>query len=156
MRIYTSYFANLKTLEEHGFYAVSICSKVPQFFEGPNIESVAPSKSILYEYKNSQQTDADKEHYKQRYIDEVLCIYRFHPEYLINLLAYFSSENNNSDVVLLCYERPEDFCHRHILAEWLNERIPGLNIEEYPIYAESAAKKKTKQKEPDIILNTLF
>lgn len=155
MRIYTSYFANLKTLEENGLYAVSICSKVPSFFEGPNIESVAPSKSILYEYKNSAQTDADRERYKQRYIDEVLCIYRFHPEYLINLLSYFSSENNGSDVVLLCYERPEDFCHRHILAEWFNERIPNLNIEEYPVYS-TPKPKKTKEKEPDTILNTLF
>ena len=48
MRIYTSYFANIKTLEENNIYPVGICNKVPQFFENPNLESVAPSNSILY------------------------------------------------------------------------------------------------------------
>ena len=66
MRIYTSYFANIKTLEENNIYPVGICNKVPQFFGNPNVESVAPSNSILYEYKNSAQTDADREHYKER------------------------------------------------------------------------------------------
>lgn len=23
------------------------------------------------------------------------------------------------DIILCCYETPEEFCHRHILAEWL-------------------------------------
>ena len=154
MRIYTSYFANLKTLEEAGLYCVSICNKVPSFFKGPNIESVAPTNSILAEIKKSEHTPADEERYKQRYINEVLCAYRFHPEYLVNLLKYFSSQEDNRDIALLCYERPEDFCHRHILAEWLNERISGLNIEEYPDYP----KKKTPEKKESTIIeqNTLF
>ena len=156
MQIYTSYFANLKTLEEAGIYCVSICSKVPDFFEGPNLESVAPNKSILYEYKNSEQTDADKERYKQRYENEVLCAYRFHPEYLIDSLAYFSSVEGNKDVALLCYERPEDFCHRHILADWLNERL-DVNIIEYPEYPKAKdVKLASKKQETMYELNTLF
>ena len=53
MRIYTSYFANIKTLEENNIYPVGICNKVPQFFKNPNLESVAPSKSILFEHKEN-------------------------------------------------------------------------------------------------------
>jgi uncharacterized protein YeaO (DUF488 family) len=160
MKIYTSYFANLKNLELAGLYCVSICNKVPTFFKGPNIESVAPTNSILSEIKKSEHTAEDEERYKQRYINEVLCAYRFHPEYLINLLTYFSSQEDNKDIALLCYERPEDFCHRHILAEWLNERIPGLNIEEYPVYCRSKEKEEQKlelrkKKEKAIEENTI-
>ena len=140
MKIYTSYFANLKILEEHNIFPVSICNKVPSFFKNPNITSVAPTDTILYEYKNSQKTDEDKERYKTRYINEVISIFRFHPEYLTDLLEYFSQQNDNKDIALLCYERPEDFCHRHIFAEWFNEHLNGRYvIEEYPIYPQ---KKK--------------
>lgn len=25
-----------------------------------------------------------------------------------------------NDIALICYEKPSDFCHRHLVAEWLN------------------------------------
>ena len=30
------------------------------------------------------------------------------------------------DGCLICYEKPGDFCHRHRVAEWLNNSIPDL------------------------------
>lgn len=33
------------------------------------------------------------------------------------------------DVALVCYERPQDFCHRHIVADWL--RSNGIECNEY-------------------------
>ena len=155
MKVYTSYFANLKQLEDSNIYSVAICNKVPSFFQGPNIESVAPNNSILYEYKKSAQDASAQEQYKERYINEVLCAYRFHPEYLIDLLTFFSSQEDNKDIALVCYERPEDFCHRHILAEWLNERIPTLNIEEFPKFPKKL-EKKTKSSDISFEINTLF
>ena len=139
MKIYTSYFANLKNIEAAGIYPVAICCKVPKFFINPNMCSVAPTDSILFEYKNSQQTEEDWLHYKERYYNEVLVAYRFHPEYFIDRLEYFSG---GGDVCLLCYEKPEDRCHRHLLAEWFNEKMPELNIEEYPVYPKKKEKKE--------------
>ena len=154
MKIYTSYFANLDNLKEAGIYPVAICCKVPTFFKGPNIESVAPNKSILFQFKDSPKTEADVELYKKRYYDEVLCAYRFHPEYFIDLLKSFSDSENGADIALLCYERPEDFCHRHLLAEWFNEKLGSEVITEYPNYP----KKSTKQKEikKELKSNPLF
>lgn len=134
MKIYTSYFSNIPNLEKAGIACCAICLKVPSFFEGPNLASVAPSGSILMDHKR----DHDDEKYKERYINEILCAYRFHPEYITEFLERISG---GRDVALLCYERPEDFCHRHILAEWLNEKIPGLDIREYPVYPEKKEKK---------------
>ena len=33
------------------------------------------------------------------------------------------------DATLLCYEKPDDFCHRHLVAKWLREA--GYDIQEY-------------------------
>jgi len=33
------------------------------------------------------------------------------------------------DVCLICYEKPSDFCHRHLVAEWLNKN--GFRCEEW-------------------------
>lgn len=30
------------------------------------------------------------------------------------------------DIVLCCYEKPDEFCHRHILAEWLGKDVEEL------------------------------
>ena len=38
-------------------------------------------------------------------------------------------ENDNVHVVLLCYEKRGDFCHRHLVADWLNKN--GFNCEEW-------------------------
>ena len=27
--------------------------------------------------------------------------------------------SEGKDAVLICYEKPDEFCHRHLLAEWL-------------------------------------
>ena len=42
---------------------------------------------------------------------------------------YNTSEH---DCVLLCYEKPGDFCHRHILANWLEENF-GFKVEEFRV-----------------------
>lgn len=33
------------------------------------------------------------------------------------------------DIALVCYEKPEDFCHRHIVAKWL--RAGGYDCKEW-------------------------
>ena len=34
-----------------------------------------------------------------------------------------------NDIALICYEKPSDFCHRHLVAEWLNQN--GFKCEEW-------------------------
>lgn len=35
-----------------------------------------------------------------------------------------------NDVALVCYEKPGEFCHRRIVAEWL-KKAAGIPVEEY-------------------------
>lgn len=128
MKIYTSYIANIPNLKKDGIVPCTICAIPPKGMEDSvvNIGSVAPSKDILFEYKNNP----NQERYRERYINEILCAYRFHPEYLTQFLERIGEGN---DVAMCCYEKPDDFCHRHILAEWLSERT-DYQIEEYQNY----------------------
>lgn len=127
MKIYTSYFAKQKELEKLGITCIGICAIPPKWFTGPNMASVAPTKDILFE----QKANRDNERYTRRYREEVLCILK-EPQLFIDTLKFCSE---GKDVALLCYEKPEDFCHRHILADFLNEKL-DLGITEYEFNKE--------------------
>ena len=34
-----------------------------------------------------------------------------------------------NDIALICYEKPTDFCHRHLVSDWLNKN--GFKCDEY-------------------------
>lgn len=40
-----------------------------------------------------------------------------------------------NNVILLCFETPEKFCHRHLVAEWLNTQLK-LDIREYTLQSQ--------------------
>ena len=33
------------------------------------------------------------------------------------------------NAVMLCYEKPGDFCHRHLIADWITKNT-GITVEE--------------------------
>lgn len=51
--------------------------------------------------------------------------------------------------MLLCYETPTDFCHRHILADWV-ELKTGVHI---PEWLNETEEKHSKQ---DALVDSLF
>ena len=46
-----------------------------------------------------------------------------------NVIKDLKSLVNNNSIVLICYEKPDDFCHRHLVANWFNEN--GVNCKEW-------------------------
>lgn len=44
-------------------------------------------------------------------------------------LCYLTLNFDSEDIALICYEKPSDFCHRHLVAEWLNQN--GFKCEEW-------------------------
>ena len=96
MKIYTSYFAKTKELEELGIFPVSITYKTQPFFKIRRlVGSCATTASILSQYKKNP----DKERYIRRYKDECLVIWK-DPQILIDGLKYVSA---GKDVALMCY-----------------------------------------------------
>lgn len=52
---------------------------------------------------------------------------QLNPHIIMKELLEFGKKEN--DVILLCYEKPEDFCHRQLVADWFNTN--GYFVEEY-------------------------
>lgn len=119
MKIYTSYFSNGKKLAEAGVMMVGVALYPPKWFNGFSFKNVAPTSSILFA---KGQTG---EEYTRRYKAEVLS--RVNPNLFIESLQRISG---GRDIALCCFEKPESFCHRHILAKWLTEKT-GVEITEF-------------------------
>ena len=120
MKIYTSYFANLKNLEKDDIVPIGICCYPPKWFKGPNLRAIAPSPDILEKCKSSHAE------YEKRYRAEVLSLFK-DANILLERISFISC---GKDAALCCYEKPSDFCHRHILAKWLEEQT-GIKVEEF-------------------------
>lgn len=107
----TSYFSKYG----NDIHAVSIAGYPPKFYKGREFKLLAPKKWFFEKYKK----DGDEESYIQSYTKEVLNV--LDPERVYTLLG----ENS----ILLCWEKPDKFCHRHLVAKWFNETI-GKNVKE--------------------------
>ena len=118
MKIYTSYFSNARKLAENDIEPIGIALFPPKWFLGTTLRQVAPTYSIL---KSSETEDI----YIERYRREVLG--RLDVNRLLKDIELYSK---GKDVALCCFEKPDEFCHRHLLAEWLNEKF-GLDIKEF-------------------------
>nr|DAI47201.1 MAG TPA: protein of unknown function DUF488 [Caudoviricetes sp.] len=135
MRIYTSYFGNSKKLQQAGIKVIGISLYPPRWFNGISLKQVAPTKSILFANGQTQ------EEYTRRYRSEVLS-----QQDMQQFLKTVEQASGGQDVALCCYEKPDDFCHRHILADWIKEKL-GIEISEYGY---------TPKKEPDYVQGSLF
>ena len=78
----------------------------------------------IFDYIKFLHTDSDMSIKSTlSYVEE----WQLNKEEIIKQLEYISQKNDNADIVLVCYEKKGDFCHRHILTEWLGS---DYNIEE--------------------------
>lgn len=125
MKIYTSYFANAKKIKDAAVL-VGICAKPPQGFKDVNIHELAPTLSMMRQYKESY----DENLFISLYKNNILKPLEQERKNIVAFLERLAAAANKQYVVLLCYEKPEDFCHRHLVAEWLSEEL-GYTIEEW-------------------------
>lgn len=123
MRLYTGYFA--MTRHYKPFVPVSIALKTPVFFTGRKYTKVSPTEEILRLYKGGY---LNREQYSSMYRRDVLS--KLDPHKVARDLENLCGDAPG--LVLLCYEKPGDLCHRHLLAEWLSQHM-ALEIEEYQV-----------------------
>lgn len=112
-KIYTSNYA--RNGKNPNAYGTSYMR--PRWYKGKMLFDVAPPKDLVTEYKNGNVTE---EQYTIRYI-QALKDRGLTPENTLELIP--------DGAVLLCYEPPGAFCHRRILAEWI-QMYTGVVIEE--------------------------
>lgn len=120
MKIYTSYFGNINNLIKNNIIPIGVCCYPPNDFKGVNLTSIAPTPDILNNCRSNHQE------FRKRYKAEVLSIFK-DPNLFIDRLRFIT---DNKDCALCCFEKPDEFCHRHLIADWLNETL-NLDVHEY-------------------------
>ena len=99
--IYTSYFANWRKFPKD-LKQVSIALYPPKSFENELLE-LAPTQKLLSDFKMQRITI---EEYTKEFNQQ---------------LAKLNPQDVKDNCILLCYEKSTDFCHRHLVRQWLNE-----------------------------------
>lgn len=116
--IYTSYFAKLKKLPDN-IVPISICGKAPEWYKGLQFKTLAPKYDFFMKWKENH----DNDYYIKCFAEQITD--KLNP-HVIEAELYTLS--NRRDVALICYEKSSDFCHRHLVAKWLNDF--GIKCEE--------------------------
>lgn len=140
--IYTSYFSKVKKLRDRGIVPISISLKTPEWFDGLTYSPLAPSASILAEYKKSH----DEERYTQRFNREIL-EYRDVDAVLEDLFKL----SGNRPFALICYEAPDKFCHRHLVAKRLAGR--GIAVKEFNEFSADGIPQNDLDRQVTAIIN---
>lgn len=109
--IYTSYFNKVKNLNDN-YKVVGITRFPPKNII--NCFFVAPSKDLLIAYKNNL---ISQEQYAIEYMKQL----NNNKNNIMKLVEYLNQYNNDKykHIVMCCYEKSQDFCHRHILSKYL-------------------------------------
>ena len=131
--IFTGYYAKLKEYENAGLQPLSIAGKAPDFYKGPQFKSLAPEYKMFMDWKKGK---IDNMGYTSIFLEHLNTLDK---EAIRRMLTSF-----DKDVILLCYEKPGDFCHRHIVADWLESNF-GWKIDEYDTKTADIKKRLTKE-----------
>ena len=126
MKLWTSYFAKIDKLCQIGFKDfVAVSGYVPNFYEhnmkDQNLFTfrrcieLAPKKYWFFDWKAGK---FGNEEYIRLYNQTVLNKLDFN-----EIIKKFKDNS-----VLLCYEKSNDFCHRHLIADWITQH--GIECKE--------------------------
>ena len=117
--IYTSYFANVKKLPTI-LCPISIAGKAPDGWDGPQYRKLAPKYTTWKDYQQNKKRDKRNaaEHYVLDYYETVLD--NRDSIVVVNDLLTLA---NGKIPCLICYEKPGDFCHRMVVADWINKKL---------------------------------
>lgn len=117
--LYTTYFAKFKTLPDN-IIPVSICGKAPEWYKGLQYKKLAPKWEFFQEWKKN----GDNHFYVKCFNEQVLS--KLDARSVYDELVELAGSTN---IALVCYESPEKFCHRHLMANWFREN--GFEIKEW-------------------------
>ena len=117
--IYTGRFVEVANYKHAGFVPVSIAGQAPDYYDGIQFKTLAPKYSWWKEWHDNHLSN---DWYRAKYKETVLD--KLNPKVIENRLKAFGE-----NVILLCYEKPDEFCHRQLVADWL--RAAGVPVYEY-------------------------
>lgn len=118
--LYTSYFAKIRKFPDN-IIPVSIARFQPKWLNNIIIcDELSPTPKILELYKKNNTINE----YIKKYNEDILS--KYNSKDIIHLIENKTGlknimNNPNIHIALCCYEKPTDFCHRHLLADFLEK-----------------------------------
>ena len=119
--IFTSYYNRAKKLDSARWEFIQISNSKPCWWEyvTTKIDAVIPPWYIVDNYKSGRITWAEYTVQYNRYLMN---------EDVEDAIGIIRDLAKNKNVVLLCWEDPQNNCHRHLFAEYLNKL--GMDVQE--------------------------
>lgn len=157
MKIYTSFYSNFNKIPKK-YLCVGISRYIPKEFQTTEIDNflytpnniLSPSEKLLSDIKQGKIT---QEEYARRYYTEIgqgmrMLGFSNSNEYFAKMISTFETYNDEGfeALVLMCYEKPQEFCHRHLLSALMRKN--GIDVTEW-------SPKKTSSRD-DIAPEALF
>lgn len=121
--IYTSYFAKLKDLPDN-IIPISICGKAPDWYKGLQYKKLAPKYDFFMKWKETHDNDYYIKCYNEQVLNKLDAI-----NVVRDLTCIVPKDTTGEYICLVCYEKPGDFCHRHLVADWLSKN--GFECKEF-------------------------
>lgn len=153
MDLFTSYYANLKKIPMD-YAAIGISIVCPDWLKGDKSPSnfyfwddnlFAPSIDLLSDIKSNR---INQSVYTIRYYKELNERFHFKSDNGRSLISYIDDLKRRffdySAIVFLCYEKPTEFCHRHLIRELL--LYYSVSISELPYDKNEDKSKETTSK----------
>ena len=120
--MYTTYFGGLARLPS-SIFPIAICLIPPKTWTGRRYWKLAPTSAILDAWQKNHDEDA----YRRDFDSQILS--KLDPARTVAELRKMAGRGQ--EIALVCYEAPGEFCHRHLVADWL--RKAGVaEVKEYP------------------------
>lgn len=115
-KVYTSYYAKYKTVKNMGITPIITSVGYPKFLGAGKewYKPLAPTREML-KMKESE--------YK---IEYAKILSKLNPRRVLGELWELAGRK---PFAICCYEKPGEFCHRHLVADWLKK--VGFSIEEF-------------------------
>lgn len=115
--IYTSYYARARSFPNFVHIRVSTPSPKWYPFNTECLPELYPGFNLVNDLKTGRITE---EEYTRKYEEKLSHLDK------AKILHKILELSNGKDALLLCYEKEGDFCHRHIVAKWLDAGIKEL------------------------------
>jgi len=149
MKIYTSFYLNFNRIPKK-YLCVGISRYIPKEFQTTEIDNflytpkniLAPSEELLSDIKQGKIT---QEEYARRYYTEIgqgmrRLGFSNSNEYFAKMISTFETYNDEGfeALVLMCYEKPNEFCHRHLLSALMRKN--GIEVSELGVKPSMTSK----------------
>lgn len=121
IEIYSSYYSRIKSLDTESILLVQVSQTLPEWFSGEIVnvgKLVAPNWSLINRYKGGQISYAEFSEQYRHQLDSTV-----DKKKILNEILLLAEERNCQYVVLLCWEKDMEECHRKVLGEWLTDEF---------------------------------